>query len=504
MTVEAPLGSETPSDSGRPARPRDTHVLLAAGVVLTLAVVALAALSNPWAAALAVPAGALTFLAGRRQRSAVAGPAPPIHDDGTDITGLPSRLQFVTDAQQLIHAGTGHPAVLVVEIDRFRDVQTVLGDDRAATVLREVGARIAEVAEAWPVGALGDERFGVAMMARPFLPAHHLGRSLREAVSRPMTVDGIELRLASSVGMALGEGGAESLLRRAAIAANAAGGEKDGLEVHRLEEPDTVRRRLAVASALTDAMEQPDLHDFRPDYQPIVDPAGALVGVEALARWSDPQLGEILPDEFIPLAEQTGLVSPLFSIVLGRSLAACARWRRAGLTSPVSVNVSPLNLRQPLLVSELTAALEVAGLAPEDVILEVTETAVIMDADAARRTLVELRNVGFRVALDDFGVGQSSLARLRELPVTSLKLDKSFVAPLPGDSRTMAIVQATIQVCRALELDIVAEGVDRQAQADVLTAMGLHKLQGFLFSPAVGVDALIASQANPEQTRRVM
>lgn len=426
-------------------------------------------------------------------------PAAVVDDgaDADDVTGLATGRHFLAEAQRLIETEEGHPAVLVIDVDRFRDVETVLGDDRAETVLREVAVRIRSVVGDLPVGALGGERFAVAMMARPFLPAHHLGRSLRDAISKPLTVDGVELRLNSSVGMALGEGGAIGLVRRASIAAVAAATEQDGLELHRPEEPIAVRRRLAVASALTDALEQPDLHDFRPEFQPIVDPSGAFVGAEALARWNDPQLGRVTPDEFIALAEQTGLVSPLLSVMLGKALAGCARWREAGLTATVSVNLSALNLRQPLLVSELTAALDAAGLTPEDVTLEVTETAVIADAASALRTLTELRSVGFMVALDDFGVGQSSLARLRELPVTSVKLDKSFIDPLIEDPRSMAIVQATVHVCGALDLDIVAEGVERQDQVEVLTAMGIRKLQGWLYSPAIPVDKIILTQRNP-------
>ncbi|CAN5473148.1 hypothetical protein BH23ACT9_BH23ACT9_02010 [soil metagenome] len=314
---------------------------MAAGALLTVAAVALTLLAPPFGALLIPFAAVAFFLAGRAQPPLVA------EVDHEAPSTLPTLRQFVVATERLFAGGVGHPAVLIIDLERFRDVETVLGDDRALGVLHEVGKRVAATAEGWPVGSSGGERFAAAMMARPFMPAH-----------------------ASSIGMALGEGSADSLLRRASIAAVGASTEQSGLEVHRLEEPAVVHRRLAVASALTDAMEQ-------------------------------------------PLAEQTGLVGPLLSVVLSTSFAACVRWRAAGLAIPVSVNLSALNLRQPLLVSELTAALDAAGLSPQDVNLEVTETAIITDQTVTERTLLELRAVGFRVALDDFGVGHSSLAGCR-------------------------------------------------------------------------------------------
>jgi diguanylate cyclase len=474
-------------DSGEGGRVRLALIALA-GVMVVGAV--LLALQGEPIAALLIPLPPVlvgVVLRSYRAEEVIAEAAP----------ALPSREQFLVDAQSMIDGGEGQPAVLVIDLSRFRDVETVLGDDRALVVLDEVGRRIAQVAEQLPVSAFGGERFAVAMMARPFMPAHHLARQIRESISQPLVIDGVELRLASSIGMALGEGQAEGLVRRASIAVLGAAGDASGLEVHRIEPEQVVRRRLAVASALTNAMDQPDVHNFRPEFQPIVDPQGGLLGAEALARWTDPQLGRVTPDEFIPLAEQTGLVGPLFSVILERSLAACAAWQAAGLTAPVSVNVSAINLRQPLLVSEITAAVERAGLGSADVTLEVTETAVVDDEASALRTLTELRAVGFRVSLDDFGVGQSSLARLRTLPVSAVKLDKSFTDGLPRDERSLAVVQATVHVCRALGLDIVAEGIETPDQAKVLSAMGITKLQGYLFSRSIPVDELIATQHNP-------
>lgn len=405
--------------------------------------------------------------------------------------GMPTRLPFLDQAHRLFQGGGGNPAVLVVELDGLRDVQTVLGDDHAQTVVAEVGRRLREAVGGWPVGTLGEERFCIAMMAKPFMPAHHLGRTLRSAIARPMDVDGVGLRLSSSVGVAQGDSDAAVLLRRAINAATDASRHNTGLELHQAENPATVRRRLLVAAALSEALEDPAAHNLRAAYQPIVDPDGMMVKAEALVRWDDPRMGVVSPAEFVPLAEQTGLVDPMLEIVLGQALAGCRAWQDSGLRAGVAVNLSAVNLRQPLLVSELTAALERSGLDARQVTLEVTETAVIDDGRNAIRILSDLRAAGFDIALDDFGVGYSSLARLRDLPVSTVKLDQTFARTLTSDRRTGAIVKATVDVCRVLDMVVVAEGIETPEQAAVASGIGVDLLQGYLFSDAVMLDDLL-------------
>ena len=423
-----------------------------------------------------------------------AGAKPPEPEEPTVEVPeeLPGRPEFVAAAEVMLSEGEGNPAVLVVLLDGFRDVQTVLGDTPAEEVLAAVGVRVAEVAQDWPAGSLGGERFAVAMRARPFLPAHHLARRIREHIAEPMVIGGVSLRLRAFVGIAQGEGGAEVLTTRATIAAATAQDTNEGLVVHQREDPAVVRRRLDIVSSLSEALEKPDERGFRPLFQPIVDGDGVLISAEALARWDDPKLGAITPDTFIPLAERTGLVAPLFTVMLAQSLLDCRRWRDGGVEAGLSINVSPVNLRDPLLTSELTARLEDVGLSPSDVTLEITESAVIDDYSWALVTLRELRKLGFGVALDDFGMGYSSLGRLHDLPVSVVKLDRSFVAGLPGDERSVGIVRATVDVCRLLGLVVVAEGVETDQQADMILEMGVDRMQGFLFSPAISVDEIVA------------
>ncbi len=411
------------------------------------------------------------------------------------LTGLPTRPGFVASAEELLGTpAAGTPAVVLLDLDRFRDIEAVLGDDAAEDVLRAVAARIREVAGALPVGNLGGDRFAIAMRAQPFAPAHHLAQQVRNAIARPVNVDGIELRMSAVIGIAQGDSTVETLLRRASVASQQAASSGDGLAIHRSEEPLAVRRRFEVLAALSAAMEDPAGRGLRPQFQPIVDPEGYLSSAEALARWEDPVLGPVPPDEFIPLAEQTGLVAPLFDAIVAQALSGCRRWREAGLQTSVSVNLSPHNLREPLLVSSLQQRLAESGLPPDALTIEVTESAVMQDSAVSRRVLQEIRTIGCGIALDDFGVGYSSLARLRDLPVDVVKLDKSFVDRLLEDPRVRAIILATLDVCRALDLRVVAEGVETDEQADTLIEMGVDRLQGYLFAPAMTVEELIGTR----------
>lgn len=426
-----------------------------------------------------------------RRRLTSAEPAVT-EPDADPSTQLPARQLFAREASTVMGTGDGTPAVLVIDIRGFRDVETVLGDPRAERVLEEVGRRISSVASSWPVGSLGGERFAVAMRTRPFLPAHHVGRNIREEIARPLDIGGVVLRLSSAVGIAQEEGATiESLLRRATIAAVAAQQDQEGVRLHQPEPQAVVRRRLAVATGLSEALEDPASRNLTLAFQPIVDAEGALTSAEALSRWDDPLLGHMAPDEFIPLAEHTGLIAPMFDHILREALTACAAWHRGGITAGVSINLSPLNLRDPLLMSKLQTNLERHGLRPRQLTVEITETSVISEPLIAARTLRELQRAGFRVAIDDFGVGQSSLSRLRDLPVDIVKLDKSFTGPLPHDRRSRAVVQASIAVCKALGLSVVAEGIERDDQADLLLEMGSDLLQGFLFSEALSLPDLM-------------
>jgi EAL domain-containing protein (putative c-di-GMP-specific phosphodiesterase class I) len=229
---------------------------------------------------------------------------------------------------------------------------------------------------------------------------------------------------------------------------------------------------------------------FRLHYQPQVDlKSGAVVGAEALIRWCDPVLGEVSPGEFIPVAEESGFIVAIGDWVLRRAVAQAAAWADAGLWIPVSVNVSALQFQQPGFVDGVAAVLREAGLAPQWLELELTESILIQDAQDAMRRLQALSELGVQLAIDDFGTGYSSLAYLKRVPVGRLKIDRAFVSGLPADESDAAIVQAIVHLGRALRLQIIAEGVETEAQRRFLQAAGCDQFQGYLFAPALDATA---------------
>jgi EAL domain-containing protein (putative c-di-GMP-specific phosphodiesterase class I) len=244
-------------------------------------------------------------------------------------------------------------------------------------------------------------------------------------------------------------------------------------------------------------MRQALVHDrLRLHYQPQVDlSSGRVVGAEALLRWRDPELGEVSPGEFIPVAEESGFIVAIGDWVLRRAVAQAAAWLAAGMPMPVSVNVSALQFQQPGFVDGVANALREAGLAPRWLELELTESILIQDAQDAMQRLGSLAELGVKLAIDDFGTGYSSLAYLKRFPIGRLKIDRSFVSALPDGDSDVAIVQAIIQMGRALRLEIVAEGVETPAQRQFLQRSGCDVYQGFLYAPALDPAAFKARLA---------
>ncbi len=246
-------------------------------------------------------------------------------------------------------------------------------------------------------------------------------------------------------------------------------------------------RRLTLASELAEAI---DHNQLRLDYQPKVSTTdGRVTGVEALVRWEHPTRGLLMPDQFVPLAEQTGIIGELTNWVLRRALAECAAWRRTGFVVPVAVNLSAGTVREASLVDTVTTALVRAGLATEAIELEITESAVMGDPTGALHTLTALVALGVRISLDDFGTGHSSLSYLQRLPVASVKIDKSFIFPLgePDNAVARAIVSAVTELGHCLGLEVIAEGVESALALEAVTSIGADTVQGFhLAEPMAG------------------
>ncbi|MEU4425843.1 bifunctional diguanylate cyclase/phosphodiesterase [Actinoplanes sp. NPDC024001] len=409
------------------------------------------------------------------------------HDD---LTGLPNRRLFTAG---LARRG-GATTVAVCDLDGFAALNDRLGDETGDALLRAAAERVAAVAGPDAVAArlLGDE-FGV------LLPGERAGvaEALLAAFRTPLRVDGHDLLVTVTVGVATGDGDAvPDLLRRAELALQAA--KLTGTNRQREHSPEldaTAQHHAELAAALRRGLER---GEFRLLYQPIVElPSGAITGVEALVRWHPVDGPVVSPAEFIPVAEHSGLIIDLGAWIIDTACADAAAWqRRHGANSPrVNVNVSARQLLDPDLPGLVADALHRHELAPDRITIEITETAVFAGG-AALSTVRELRDLGVGVALDDFGTGHSSLTLLRTCPVTTLKVDKSFIDDLNGTAEQEAIATSLSTIASTLGLRAVAEGVETLDQATRLHDLGYRYAQGYYFArpaPAEQIDAVLAA-----------
>jgi diguanylate cyclase (GGDEF)-like protein len=407
-----------------------------------------------------------------------------LHDG---LTGLANRTLFLDRVRQAI-ASLGPDAslaVLLVDLDRFKEVNDTLGHSTGDLVLREVGTRLERILpESHSIARLGGDEFAVLVPAVPDREAAvGVARTVRAQLERPLTTEELELQVAGSVGVALcPEHGADPglLLQRADVAMYAAKAAHTGIEVYAADRDQYSPRRLALVGALRAAVEARALTVV---YQPKAElPHGRVAGMEALVRWQDPAHGSIPPDEFIPIAESTGLIAPLCRFVLEAAVAQATRWRQQGLGVGVAVNLSVRNLLEPGLAERVRGLLAASGLPAGLLTLEITEGAVMTDPAAAIAVLHQLAGAGVRLSIDDFGTGYSSLAYLKRLPVDEVKLDKSFVLGMTSDADDAAIVRSTVELARNLGLRMVAEGVEDQATWDALAAMGCELAQGYVLA----------------------
>jgi predicted signal transduction protein with EAL and GGDEF domain len=355
--------------------------------------------------------------------------------------------------------------------------------------------------ESHTIARLGGDEFAVLVPAVPDREAAlGVARTVRGQVERPLTTEELELRVAGSVGVALcPEHGADPglLLQRADVAMYAAKAAHSGIEVYAADRDQYSPRRLALVGALRAAVEARALSVV---YQPKAElPGGTVVGMEALVRWQDPAHGTVPPDEFIPIAESTGLIAPLCRFVLEVAVGQARDWRDQGLAAGVAVNLSVRNLLEPGLAERVRGLLAASGLPAGLLTLEITEGAVMTDPAAAVAVLHRLADAGVRLSIDDFGTGYSSLAYLKRLPVDEVKLDRSFVLGMTSDPDDAAIVRSTIELARNLGLRMVAEGVEDQETWDALAAMGCELAQGYHLArpmpPAEATGWLAANRA---------
>jgi diguanylate cyclase (GGDEF)-like protein/PAS domain S-box-containing protein len=425
------------------------------------------------------------------------------------LTSLPNRRHFYARLNAdlaLAERKSWLLALLFFDLDGFKRINDGLGHSAGDRLLCRIAERLMSCVRhrdyvgrrAWDIpettiSRLGGDEFTVILNEISAInDAARTAHRMLEAVSAPIDLDGQEVSVTSSVGIAIYpyDGlDAETLIRNADTAmyhAKALGRKRCAYYSEEMNE--ALRRRLDLAARLRRAVEQERL---TLDYQPIFRTSdGFPVGAELLARWSDDDLGPISPDEFIPIAEETGLIDRIGTWVLRRSCEFAASWARAN-AHPISVavNVSTHQFKLEKLIETVKDALQAAQLSPRLLTLEITESAVIDDDKAAGETLDELRALGIRVALDDFGTGYSSLSRLRRLGLDSLKIDRSFISAIGEDKRATDLVAAIIAMAHVLKLQVVAEGVETEEQLSFLRQHGCDAIQGYLLSrPLTGCD----------------
>jgi diguanylate cyclase (GGDEF)-like protein len=411
-----------------------------------------------------------------------------LHDG---LTGLPNRRHALTALTAELARG-GRSAVLVLDIDGFTDINEAFGHRTGDALLREVGQRLRPWGAApGHVARLGNDEFVVLLRdVGSVSAAERDARPVLAALADPFHLGGttVDVRVVAGMAVTPDHGDdADSLLQRADAAMYAA--KREGVAVRTwdpLTEGDSARR-LTLLRHLRETIERDQLEVH---YQPKVDPGtGRVVGAEALARWTHPAHGRVTPDEFVSLAERSGLIHPLTELVLRRALEQCTRWRLSVPGLSVAVNLSARSLLNPTLPEQVAAALAEAHLPSSALTLELTETAVMTDVDHGLVVLHGLAALGVTLSIDDFGTGQSSLAYLKLLPVGEVKVDRSFVAGASADAGDAAIVRAAVDLGHTHGLVVVAEGVEDEPTRRLLVDRGCDVIQGYLVSRPLSPDA---------------
>jgi diguanylate cyclase (GGDEF)-like protein len=425
------------------------------------------------------------------------------HQAVTDeLTGLPNRrlLYDRLDAATLGADKAGEPlAVLLIDLDGFKEVNDSLGHKAGDLLLRRIGPRLAEVTGATDTLArLGGDEFGVLLPGADATGAQAAAARLRAALDRPFEIEGLSLMVDASVGIAVHpEHGndAETLLQHADVAMYQAKGARTGCEVYRPERDAHSRDRLGLAGGLRRAIDSGELVLH---YQPKEDlRTGKVTGAEALVRWLHPERGLLAPGEFLPAAEHTALMRPLTLHVVDQALAQCRRWHDAGLDLTVAVNLAVANVIDRGFPDAVAELLERHGVAPNRLQLEITENVVMADPARGLEVLDRLRTIGVSLSLDDFGTGHSSLAYLTRLAVDELKIDRSFVWEMGSDAGAAAIVRTTVELARALGLRVVAEGAEDATTWEQLRKLGCDLSQGYHLSPplpAIELESWLAAR----------
>lgn len=465
------------------------YQLASTGALLALApVIAVAVLASPWLVCLlTVP----LFAVYRTGSLSVEKERLSLHDS---LTGLPNRKLLQNRAAVALEDAVREEraaAVFLIDLDRFKDVNDTLGHHVGDELLQQVGKRLAEaIRPGDTVARLGGDEFAILLPEiRDASVAEEVADRIRKTLGQPFTLNGLTFDLQGSIGIALcPEHGTDIdvLMQRADVAMYLAKETRARWERYSVDRDRNSPERLGLVGELRRALDEGDLVVH---YQPKADlKTGRIIGAEALLRWEHTLRGLVFPDEFIPIAEQSGLIQSITVAVLDESLRQVAQWRRDGLDLEIAVNVSVRDLHDERFPEQVAGALHRHGIPPRMLALEITEGVVMADAERVIRTLEALDLIGVRLSLDDFGAGYSSLTYLKRLPVSEIKIDKSFVMRMDVDDDDARIVRSTIDLAQGMGMRVVAEGVETLQTWNRLSRLGCDIAQGYYLSRALAAD----------------
>ncbi len=407
------------------------------------------------------------------------------------LTGLPNRLLLSERVKQSITLCSRHNntfALLFLDLDHFKQINDSLGHPFGDRVLQQVTERLKKcIREIDTASRLGGDEFVLLLHEADAEGAEICARRVLDELSAPFSLDGMNFTVTASIGIALypadGTNMADLIKNADSAMYHVKERGRSDFRFYQRQMNIGLLSRMKLDHAMRQALE----HElFRMHYQPQIElESGKLLGVEALIRWTDKDLGEVSPVQFIPVAEESGVIVAIGNWVMQTAIRQAALWNRDGKTMRVAINVSALQFQQTNFVDSIAAALQEQQLQPHCIELELTESILIKDAEEALRKLESLAQLGVKLAIDDFGTGYSSLSYLKRFPLYKLKIDRSFIDDLPGDDSNVAIVTAIIHLAHALKLRVIAEGVETEAQRDFLRQLGCDEMQGFLCSQSM-------------------
>ncbi len=418
------------------------------------------------------------------------------------LTGLANRTLYCERLDAELRAGRDQGAVLIADIEGFKQINNTFGNDAGDELLRTVAQRLEHDLDGVAlVARVGNDEFAMLSCPLPSGGAASVASAVQRMLEAPVVLDGVDVNVEVSIGIAPMDGAsgtATELIQHAEAALGRARITGSSVEEYSPQRDHFDPVRLSLLGQVRTALER---CEFVVHYQPKLDLRSQRVtGVEALVRWQHPDKGLLAPGEFVPMVEQTALIGPLTANIVEQAVGDLASWRRQGLELEVAINLSARSLLDAELPAQLLEIARRHEVAPELLTIEVTESATLVDPDAAIAVLQRLRAEGFKVSIDDYGTGNASIDYLARLPATEIKIDRSFVAAICEDPRADAVVRSTINLAQHLALTVVAEGIETQEVLDHVTELGCDLAQGYLMARPLPYSELAGRVAELHRT----